>query len=102
MAGASMDETVRQRLLRWLSQGEHDFEDLRVAFELSSRDLEDALRHIERSVRAKGMRLRVTAPACRDCGFDFPGRARRHFHPPSHCPRCRGERITPPRFRVAP
>lgn len=95
-----MAETVRQRLARWLAQGEHDFEDLRGAFELSSRELEDALRHVERSARGKGTRLRVTSPICRDCGFAFPGRARRHLHPPSHCPRCRGERIDPPRFRL--
>ncbi len=96
-----MPETVRQRLARWLTRGEHDFDDLRVAFELSARDLEDALRHVERSARGKGMRLRVKGPECRDCGFGFPGRERRHLHPPSHCPKCKGERITSARFRIA-
>ena len=97
-----MQETIRQRLLRWLTQGEHDFEDLRVGLEIPARELEDALRHIERSARGQGMRLRVTAPSCRDCGFGFPGRERRHLHPPGHCPRCRGSRIDAPRFRVTP
>ena len=87
--------------MRWLKRGEHSFEDLRIGLELTARDLEEALRHVERSARGQGIRLRVVPPECQDCGFDFPGRLKKHLHPPSRCPRCRGERIQPPRFRVA-
>lgn len=97
---AEATETVRRRLLRWLEDREVDFEELRVALQIGRRDLEEELRHVERSVRGRGMRLRVTPPRCRDCGFAFPGRTARHLHPPSRCPRCSGERIDPPRFRV--
>lgn len=97
---ASARETLRQRLLRWLAEDEYDFETLRVELDLSPRELDDELRHVERTLRAGGRRLLVEAPRCRDCGFDFPGRRRRHLHPPGRCPRCRGQRIAPPRFRV--
>ena len=92
--------TVRQRLTTWLEESEYDFEELRSALQLPARQLEEELRHVERTARGHGRKLRVTPPRCQDCGFDFPGRARRHLHPPGRCPRCRGERIEPPRFRM--
>ncbi|HEY5656448.1 MAG TPA: transcriptional regulator [Myxococcota bacterium] len=95
-------ETVRQRLARWLAKSEYSFEDLRVALEISARELEEELRHVQRSARGQGVRLAIVPPACRDCGFDFPGRLRKHLGPPSRCPRCRSHRIEPPRFRVGP
>ena len=97
----SEEETVRQRLVRWLSRSEYDFEQLRIAIELSARDLEDELRHVERSMRRQGRKLVVDGPRCRECGFGFPGRAARHLHPPGRCPRCRSQRIDPPRFRIS-
>jgi hypothetical protein len=93
-------ETVRRRLLRWLDEDEYDFEALRDALDLGVRDLERHLRHVEKTLRARGSKLRVTSPHCRDCGFGFPGRTAKHLHPPGRCPRCRGERIDPPRFRA--
>jgi predicted Zn-ribbon and HTH transcriptional regulator len=98
---AEATETVRRRLVRWLEEREYGFEELRIALQIRRQDLERELRHVERSVRGRGLRLRVEPPRCRDCGFAFPGRTARHFHPPSRCPRCSGERIEPPRFRVA-
>jgi predicted Zn-ribbon and HTH transcriptional regulator len=94
------EETTRQRLTRWLREADYDFEALRLALELPARELAAELRHVERSARRSGERLRVEPPRCRECGFDFPGRAERHLHPPSRCPRCRSQRIAPPRFRL--
>lgn len=93
-------DTVRQRLIRWLRRSEYSFEDLRRDLMLPARELESELRHVEKSARGQGMRLAVTPPVCRDCGFDFPGRTRKHFHPPSRCPKCRSQRVDPPSFRV--
>jgi predicted Zn-ribbon and HTH transcriptional regulator len=93
--------TVRQRLMRWLERDEHDFEELRSVLRLPARRLEEELRHVERSARGQGRRLRITPPRCLDCGFAFPGRGSRHLHAPGRCPRCKGERIEPPRFRLA-
>jgi predicted Zn-ribbon and HTH transcriptional regulator len=94
------DATIRQRLSRSLAEAEYEFEALRLALDLSARELEEELRHVERSARRSGRRLHVEAPLCRECGFDFPGRAERHLHPPGRCPRCRSRRIAPPRFRI--
>jgi hypothetical protein len=93
-------ETSRQRLIRWLSTGDYDFDELRDALRISPRMLDDELRHVARSLRGGGRRLTVVEPRCQDCGFSFPGRARRHFHPPARCPKCKRERISAPRFRI--
>jgi predicted Zn-ribbon and HTH transcriptional regulator len=96
------DETPRQRIVRWLEDREVDFEELRRGLELPVKVLEAELRHVERSLRRQERRLETRSPCCRDCGFDFPGRMRRHLHVPGRCPRCRSHRIDPPRFRVVP
>jgi predicted Zn-ribbon and HTH transcriptional regulator len=94
--------TRRQWLLEFLEQGERSFTELCELLEARVRDVEDDLRHVERSLRAEGRRLRVTPARCGDCGFVFRGRERRHLHPPGRCPKCRRERIHPPRFAIAP
>jgi len=66
--------------------------------EMTVRDLEDDLRHVDRSVRARGQRLRVDGAECQDCGCRFASRA---LHPPGRCPSCRGRRIRGPWLRIA-
>jgi predicted Zn-ribbon and HTH transcriptional regulator len=95
------NETTRQRLVRWLANGAYDFDQLREVLQISVRDLEDELRHVERSLRGQGRRLLIAPPECRDCGFTFPGRRSRHLHTPGRCPRCRGERVDAAQFRIA-
>ena len=99
-APQEVPETPRQRLARWLAEAELDFETLQTALGLGVRALERELRHVERSARRDGQRLAVIEPRCLACGFAFVGRAARHLHPPGRCPRCRGQRMAPPRFRL--
>ena len=96
----SNSETLRQKLIRLLSECERDFEELRINFELSPRALARELRHVQRTVRSQHAILEVTAASCLGCGFVFKGREVRHLHPPSRCPECRSEQIEPPRFRI--
>jgi predicted Zn-ribbon and HTH transcriptional regulator len=57
---------------------------------------------VDRSLRRGERRLRVMPAHCAECGFEFRGRAPRHFHKPSRCPRCRSEHVLDARFRVVP
>lgn len=93
-------QTRRQSLLQLLVERELSFDELRTELAASVRLLEDDLRHVERSLRHGQQRLRVTPAACADCGYEFRGRAPRHFHTPSRCPRCRSEHVLDARFRV--
>jgi predicted Zn-ribbon and HTH transcriptional regulator len=77
------------------------FEELRRELDIPASLLEEHLRHVERSVRRNGGRLRVDPSRCLACGFIFTGRAPRRFHAPGRCPRCRSERISDTRFQIS-
>lgn len=99
-AGAGARRTIRQQLRGLLLRDTLSFSTLRELLGLSVRQLEDELRHVERSVRARGGRLVVVPPLCLACEFSFRDRESRHLHAPGRCPRCRSERITDPAFRI--
>jgi transcriptional regulator len=101
MAEEEATSTLRQRILDRLRVEELGFEELRRELEAPARALEEDLRHVERSLRRGPERLRIEPSRCLSCGFTFEDRAARHLHAPSRCPRCRSERITDPRFRIA-
>lgn len=94
------DGTLRQTLAELLRMGPWGFEELRRELQLTVRLLEDELRHVERSARGAGSKLRIEPASCGDCGFLFRDRAARHLHPPGRCPRCKGARIAGPRFQL--
>jgi len=56
------------------------------------------LDHISRSVRSKDRKFAVTPARCLGCGYVFESRGR--FSSPGRCPRCRGEHIEDPRYRI--
>jgi predicted Zn-ribbon and HTH transcriptional regulator len=93
-------ETRRQEITRMLAERSWSFEGLRHALQVSVKTLDDDLCHVERSVRRSPRRLHVKPAECVGCGFVFRRREPRHWHPPSRCPRCRGEQIEPARLRI--
>ena len=92
--------TRRQEIVDLLREREWTFDDLRFELRTSVRQLEDDLRHVERSLHRGAGKLRVTAARCEECDFLFRRREPRHFHRPSRCPECRGERIAEARLRI--
>jgi predicted Zn-ribbon and HTH transcriptional regulator len=98
--GVGASRTRRQRLRGLLLREPFSFDVLREVLAVGVRQLEDDLRHVERSARGEGQRLVVTAPRCLACGFEFRRRDARHLHAPGRCPECRGERIEGPVFRI--
>jgi len=98
--GVGASRTRRQQLRGLLLREELSFDALRELLGLGVRALEEDLRHVERSARGAGERLRVSPPRCLGCGFVFRERAERHLHAPGRCPRCRSERIADPSFRI--
>ncbi len=85
------ERTRRQRLVDLLEAHEQSFEGLRVALGVPVRQLEDDLRHVERSAKQQGATLAVTPAECESCGYVFRDRGR--YITPGRCPKCRGERI---------
>jgi hypothetical protein len=91
--------TRRQLIARLLAAGPWSFEELKRELGIPGPELEEDLRHLERSGRASGSRLQVEPARCRACRFTLRGRPGR-YHPPGRCPRCRSERIAGPWLRV--
>ncbi len=65
---------------------------------ISEKDVAGHLEHLEKSLKAQGLKLEVLPASCIGCGFTF--KDRRRLTRPGACPECRSTRIDPPAFRV--
>lgn len=91
-------QTVRQQIVEMLSRAECNARAVSQSLRISEKEVYAHLGHIVRSVAAQKKKLIVTASSCMDCGYTFADR--RRFTRPSRCPRCRGEHITEPSYRI--
>jgi transcriptional regulator len=91
-------ETLRQALADALRGEPQNARDLSVLVGIREKDVGDHLAHLARSLPARGERLEVMAASCKKCAFVFSDRER--LERPGRCPRCRHERIAPPRFAI--
>jgi predicted Zn-ribbon and HTH transcriptional regulator len=95
----------RERIIELLTATEEPMDVGEIARELGLDPREAAsiyedLEHIARSLKNSGFVLLVQPPACKSCGYVF--RDLKRLKKPSKCPRCRSERIYPPRFIIRP
>ena len=91
-------ETVRQAIAGELEQEELTTAELSTRIGIREKEVVGHLEHLERSLPHAGKQLLVVAAECRACGFVF--RKRERLSRPSSCPKCRADRIEPPRFRI--
>jgi predicted Zn-ribbon and HTH transcriptional regulator len=96
----SATQTVRQRLAELLRAEELTAREISQRAGIREREVADHLRHLERTLSQGDERLRTLPPHCIQCGFSFE--ARQKHSRPSRCPRCKSERLSPPRFRITP
>jgi predicted Zn-ribbon and HTH transcriptional regulator len=90
--------TLRQALAVALRDGPLSAHELSERVGVEERDVASHLEHLERSFKNTGQKLAVLPARCVACGFAFKDRARKGR--PSRCPKCKSERIEPPRFSV--
>jgi transcriptional regulator len=90
--------TVRDRIRAALEQGPHTSLQLSQAVGIAQGEVAGHLEHLARSLPHQGLVLVVVPACCLACGFVFE--ERRRMGRPSRCPRCKSERIEPPRFSV--
>jgi transcriptional regulator len=90
--------TVRAELKEILRAGAFTSRDLSARVGISEKDVAGHLEHLARSVQQSGERLDVEHARCLACGFVFKDRTR--LTKPSRCPRCKGERLAPARYRI--
>ncbi|HYA04239.1 MAG TPA: transcriptional regulator [Syntrophobacteria bacterium] len=92
------DQTSRQQILEFLSQGTYTAREISQALGIAIKEVYSHLTHIARSAASQKKKLLTIPCSCLSCGHVFRDRTR--FTKPGRCPRCRGERIEEPRFRV--
>ncbi len=102
-----MEGTIRERILRLLMESRQPLTAREIAVLVGldpvrgEKEVYEHLRHLAKTLRRRhGGRavLYMIPPRCRDCGYVF--RDLREPRRPSRCPRCRSQRIEPPRFYV--
>jgi transcriptional regulator len=91
-------KTVRQSLIDELLRGEWTARELSKVLRRSEKEIYEHLAHINRTLASRNMRLRIIPARCLECDYSFGSRNR--FTSPGRCPRCRGEHIENPRFRI--
>ena len=90
--------TVRDQIRAQLEQRPHTSLQLSQAVGIPQGEVAGHLEHLARSLPHQGLVLEVEPAACIGCGWQFEDR--RRFGRPSRCPKCKSERIDPPRFSV--
>ena len=91
--------TVRQHIMQLLALQSYSARDLAHHLRVPERQSEKHLEHIARTVARDRSRRLIRQPStCEHCGFVF--RSRTRMTRPGRCPRCRSERISPPRYGI--
>ena len=90
--------TIRQQIVESLSEEERGALDLSKLLRIREKEVYEHLEHIRQSLLAKGRKLIVSPARCLECGYTFESRGR--LGKPGRCPRCRGEHIQDPKFRI--
>ena len=88
--------TRREEIIEILSKEEKSAQELANRFQVELFEILEDLEHIKHSIKPKKL---VMKPAlCKKCGFVFRERSR--VKKPGKCPKCKGEWITAPLFRI--
>ncbi len=103
----SLDETVREKIIRILRESKTPLSAAEIAAELGlnpiggEKIVYEHLKHIAKSVwrSSRGREsLFMIPPRCMKCGYVF--KDLREPRKPSKCPRCKSQWIEPPRFKI--
>jgi len=99
-------ETLREKIMRLLSETRDPLSVDEICYllglSLNERDrVYESLSHIAKTIKrqSKGRKqLLMLPPQCRSCGYIFKELSKPKK--PSKCPKCKSQRINPPRFII--
>ena len=95
---SDLSGTPRQRIEALISERARDAGSLSRELSLKQREVENHLKHIESSSKARGKKFLVHPSRCLSCEFIFKGRER--STKPSRCPKCKNEQTSLPAFEI--
>ena len=85
--------TRREQIIQALAQGSKNPTQLANMFDTSKKEIMEDLKHIAKTVKAKGKTLVVKLAECNKCGFVM-----KKFG--TKCPECRSEDIQEPMYSI--
>ena len=91
-------QTIRQQIIDLLEERECSALNVSQILKIREKDVFEHLTHIRQSVAAQHRKLIVVPARCLECGFVFGDR--RRVTKPGRCPRCKGEHVQDPTYRV--
>ena len=104
---SNLEETLRERIMKLLMESKHPLSAKDIIYELglnsntSEKEIYQHIQHIAKTIRRRSRgkyAVFMIAPQCRSCGYVFKDLDKPKK--PSKCPKCRSQRIEPPRFKI--
>jgi predicted Zn-ribbon and HTH transcriptional regulator len=93
-----MMTTIRKQIISVLEHKECDARMISQQLGIREKEVYSHMPYIIRSVSAMGKALTLIAARCNACGYQF--KDRKKTSKPGRCPKCKKERIDPPRFTI--
>jgi transcriptional regulator len=90
--------TVRQQMIDLLGREALTAREISQTLGVREKAVVAHLRHLQKSVAAKGKKLQVLPFGCLACGFVFKERTR--YSRPGRCPKCKETHLETPKFRI--
>ena len=87
----------RKDLITMLQGNPLGLKEIADTLEITTRDVEQDLRHLVKSLRHSDYALQVTPARCRKCDFEF---SKDKLRKPGRCPRCRQSWIREPLVEI--
>ncbi len=84
-------------LIQKLEEKEVTPKELRDTFKINNRRVRVLLEIVRRILKKKNKELVIVPAVCKNCGYVF---SKKEISTPWKCPRCKSERIIPPRFYI--
>lgn len=91
-------QTIRKQMISLLCDEELTALDISQLVHIPEKDVAGHLFHINRSLGAKGKKLKIEPYSCMSCGYQFKKRDR--FDRPGRCPQCKGGHIRLASYRI--
>jgi hypothetical protein len=90
--------TIRDHLHKELRAGWVTTRQLSTLVRISEKAVPAHLEHLRKSAASAGERFEIEPAVCNKCDYVFADRDK--LTRPTRCPKCKSERIDPPRFRI--
>lgn len=87
----------RKALIDLLRNNPMTLYEIAKPLDLKPKDVEDDLRHLQKTLKHESYRLVIHPARCQKCGFVF---GTEHLHKPGKCPACKGTWIEEPTFEI--